>query len=75
MQFSKPIHEMTEDELEKLILKIVSDKIAELIPYSVPISLSDAEWESFMQVIPSTPSTRPTVLLQQERDQWYKPTS
>lgn len=66
---------MTQDELETLIKKIVTDKLAEWIPIIPSHPLTDEEWEAFLDVIPSTPSTRPTVLLQQERDQWYKPTS
>jgi hypothetical protein len=66
---------MSQDELETLIQKIVTDKLAEWIPIAQAHSLTDEEWESFLDVIPSIPSTRPTVLLQQERDQWYKPTS
>lgn len=69
------LENMSQDELEMLIQKIVADKLAEWIPVIQSHPLSDKEWEAFLDVIPSTPSTRPTVLLQQERDQWYKPTS
>ena len=69
----KPLNDMTHEELEALIETIVSKKISEFVIAS-PHSLTDDEWEDFIQVIPSTPSTRPTLLLQQERDQWYKPT-
>jgi len=69
------LENMSQDELETLIQKIVADKLAEWIPVIQSHPLSDEEWEAFLDVIPSTPSTRPTVLLQQERDQWYKPTS
>lgn len=72
---SKALNNMSQDELEMLIQKIVTDKLAEWIPVIPSHPLTDEEWNAFVDVIPSTPSTRPTVLLQQERDQWYKPTS
>jgi hypothetical protein len=73
MSPQKPLHDMTHEELETLIETILSKKMANFV--ASPTPLTDEAWEMFMQVIPSTPSTRPSVLLQQERDQWYKPTS
>lgn len=72
---SKALNNMTQDELEMLIQKIVMDKLTEWIPVVQSHPLTDEEWEMFVNVIPSTPATRPTLLLQQERNQWYKPTS
>lgn len=72
---SKALNNMTQNELEMLIQKIVMDKLIEWMPVVQSHPLTDEEWEMFENVIPSTPATRPTLLLQQERDQWYKPTS